>query len=195
MFICDLQVPWNLWMVFQGHFSRTKAAKEMASVEKMVQDVTVGKGIVHLVDEETKKLLGIEDSPYLRTQVYNTRDASAQDVEKLWKEMGCGANVQWMLMEHEVIIGVNSSDDLAAKWDDVVVWSEKGKSGFAVLINGLHRLQMVKTWMLSEGLLELKQFLKEKNVAGADKLRAELRENTKWTAKIVDLGEPPERCY
>jgi hypothetical protein len=45
-------------------------------------------------------------------------------------------------------------------------------------------------WMLSEGLKELRQCLKVKDVAGADKLKAELRENTKWTAKIVALGEP-----
>lgn len=181
-------------MGFQDLHSRTRSAKETALVEKMVEDVTLGRGIVHLVDEKMKMLLGIEDSPYLTTQVYNTRDASEQDVEKLWKEMGCGSNVQWMSMEHEVVIGVNGDDHLAADWskkgDHVVMWSEKGKGGFPILINGLHRLQMVKTWKLREGLLELKKLLKGKDAASADNLRAELRENTKWTAKIVDFSEP-----
>ena len=165
--------------------------KAVVEIDKLIEDCTMGRGIVSLVDKELKELLGVE-GPYMRTRVYNTRVAEEEEVKKLWRKMGRGNHVQSLAMEHEVIVGVLEEKDVmeewSKEWNEGVVWSEKGKKTYAVLINGNHRLELVKTFLMGRGLTELERYVKDGKAEKADKIRAELRLKAAWTARLINLG-------
>jgi len=161
-------------------------------IDNLIEEITLGRGIIHLMDEGLKKDLQLE-GPYLKTQVFNNRGASAEDVKKLWAKMGCGNNLQSKVMAHEVIIGVTDEEDIGEGWskrgDQMVIWSDRGKKGSMILINGNHRLEVVKRYLLEKGLKELQQCSKEKDKGNAQKLRAEMILKAQWSAKLINIGK------
>jgi hypothetical protein len=169
-----------------------QAMEENVAVDNKVEEVTLGHGIIDLVDKELQSLLETK-GPYLKTQVYNLRNATTEAVGKLWTKMGRGENVQAISVEHEVIVAVDGEDfvaeDWCKKWDDGVAWSDKGKAGFIILMNGNHRLQLVKLYLLGKGLLELEECLKKRHTEKAEQVKKELRMLVRWTARVVDTGE------
>lgn len=160
-------------------------------IDNLIEECTMGRGIISLVDKDLKELLEIE-GPYLETQVYNSREAEEKQVKMLWAKTGHGENLQPLMMEHEVVIGVLKEEDVmedwSKKWDKVVVWSDKGKKGSAILVNGNHRLHLIKTCLMEQGLRDLKACLKAGKKRHAEVLRKELKLKAVWTARLINLG-------
>ena len=160
-------------------------------IDNLIEECTMGRGVISLVDKELKEILEIE-GPYLETQVYNSRDAEEKEVKTLWINTGRGENLQPLAMEHEVVIGVLKEEDVmeewSKRWDKVVVWSDEGKKGSAILVNGNHRLQLVKTFLMEQGLRDLKACLKAGKTKDAEEIRKELRLKAVWTARLINLG-------
>lgn len=161
-------------------------------VDNMVEEVTLGFGSIDLVDKELKELLETE-GPHLETQVYNVRKATLESIRKLWVKVGLGESLHAICVENAVIVAVEGEDSMAGewtkKWDHALVWSEKGKKGVVVLVNGNHRLQLVKLFLLEKGLKELEECLRRGLAEKAEKVRKELRLLVKWTARVVDQGK------
>jgi len=173
-------------------YQHIKEMDENTAIENLVEEVTMGRGIIHLMDQELKDLLDIE-GPYLQTQVFNTREASLENVRKLWTKTGSGSNLQSKSVEHEVIVGVHGADDVAEdwskKWDQKVIWSSQGSKGSAILLNGNHRLQLIKTFALEKGLEELAIHQKAANGIQAQKIKDELELKIEWVARLINMGK------
>lgn len=172
-------------------YEKNKTREERVEIDHLIEEVTMGRGIVSLVDKNFKEKLGIE-GPYMATQVYNTRLVLEDNLKKLWAEMGRGEGVQSISIEHEVIVGVGEDDvaeDWTKKWDEAVVWSDKGKQGSADLVNGNHRLQIIQGFIMKQAFVELEKLLKKGDTGNAEKIKAELRLKSQWTARLINLGK------
>jgi len=175
-------------------YKNIREVEDSARIEGLANQVVIGYGTIDLMDEEIKKVLEV-DGPYLKTRVYNTREASVEQVKKLWANMGNGETLKWLSREHAVIVGVEGMNVFMAEWkrdwNQPVMWSEDGKKLPMVLINGNHRLELVKRFLLGKRLEEFRNCVMGGDLKKGKLLRAELLFKLKWSARLIDMGKYP----
>lgn len=200
----------SLHVTNKAYYKSKDNIQHQADLDRHIEELTLGFGILALVDQDLHKNLGCI-GPFLKTKIFNTRLASFEDVKKLWISTGHGDNIQWKNIQHAVIVGVEDpdflADDWTKEWDAPVKWSKKGQAqdSSVILINGNHRLEMLKQYVLCKRLAKLNVLLGKSNnfyfstflywiFAGnqstkdMESLQKDLRTDVQWTARIINLG-------
>ncbi|KAF8949770.1 hypothetical protein BDZ97DRAFT_1899742, partial [Flammula alnicola] len=160
-------------------------------VDNKIKELTLGWGIIHLIDKALQTTLKIE-APALTTQVWNTRAATTKSVRDLWAKMNKGEALSRISIEHAVIVGIQNKAMLKAgwngPWNQPVEWCDPLDLEMALLlIQGNHRLEIMRQHALADCLKELKKHIAKGDDAKAEAVRKEMWEKTKWVAQIIDL--------
>lgn len=165
---------------------------QQLAVSNAIRDISLGFGIIHLVDKETRNALGLE-APVLIANAWNVREASEAAVNKLWGQMNHGECLEWHSIEHAVVIGVQSKDQLSPTWvsnpSAFVEWAPNSKETTILNINGNHRRALVKSKLIGSKINPLIEVAPNYSADRRKQLQKELLNVSRWLAQLIDLCE------
>lgn len=181
----------NLIQQRLGNESNNRAHSAwQTKIEATVCKLEIGWGQIHLLNKEARDAVEIQE-PYMLTQQWNEREASSDGVSKLWQGTSEGHNIHWMRPEHAVTIAVSGRDNIIGKpqASRLVEWGPNAKNAKVILVDGNHRLTMVRKYLLEKPLRELERAKKKQFTENARKgFRHEILNKSRWLARIIDLG-------
>lgn len=164
----------------------------MLAVSQAIDKISLGYGIVHLVDSETRGALGL-DSPKLVANVWNMREASDDAVNRLWTKMNRGQDCQWYNLDYAVVIGVSGRTQLDPTWvsnpAELVKWAPGVRNTTIVNINGNHRRVMIRKKILEPEILPLIEVSPNFSADRRKALQLELQKSSRWVAQLIDLSQ------